>query len=429
LDGRDLTEIGLKGGNLTVDDQRNGKQWTFTNIDLSVTRPKGGGIAVTLGSESVERPWQMRAAMTPGQQGHRIIDIDTQKVSAKDLMLAMRWSTDQYEPDLPLSARIRADVGPDGIPSMVDGRIVVDKGAIIDLDDPLGRIPIDRAEISLDWDATRQALVMPFQIVSGGNRITSLAQFDAPREAGGTWGLKCRRHHHAPSAGPVDASPLILNRFLLKLRVVPATSASTSSRASLQCGSGHRAFWRHRPFQMIHGWRSASPAPHVGCRHEAALADLRRASACLGRELCWAARSNGWWSPPMHPGPPSSRPAHRFPTKAWRSRSSAMAPRSGRWRGCPRFAMPTSTCASPGAPRRSMSAAAMWKFRPAASSRSPTVYSRCRTPSRRRRRPRSASGSTDRCRPPRSSSAWSGCAIMRVFRSSRRPAAERSPRR
>src|SRR5262249_12762628 len=55
LDGRDLTEIGLQDGNLTVDDQRNGKQWTFTNIDLSVTRPKGGGIAVTLGSQAAER--------------------------------------------------------------------------------------------------------------------------------------------------------------------------------------------------------------------------------------------------------------------------------------------------------------------------------------------------------------------------------------
>ena len=43
--------------------------------------------------------------MTPGQtQGHRIIDIETQKVSAKDLMLAMRLGESQYEPDLPLSA-------------------------------------------------------------------------------------------------------------------------------------------------------------------------------------------------------------------------------------------------------------------------------------------------------------------------------------
>jgi hypothetical protein len=224
LDGRDLAEIGLKGGNLTVDDQRNGKQWTFTNIDLGVMRPKSGGIAITLGSENVERPWHMRAAMTPGQQqGHRIIDVEATKVSAKDLMLAMRVGESQFEPDLPLSARIRADIGPDGIPHMLEGKILVDKGVIIDLDDPLARIPIDRAEINLDWDATRQALVMPFQVLSGGNRITLLAQFDAPREGSSVWGLQVSGGTVVlTSAAPVDPNPLILNRVALRMRVDPA---------------------------------------------------------------------------------------------------------------------------------------------------------------------------------------------------------------
>jgi Protein of unknown function len=224
LDGRDLAEIGLKGGNLTVDDQRNGKQWTFTNIDLGVMRPKSGGIAVTLGSENVERPWHIRAAMTPGQQqGHRIIDVEAQKVSAKDLMLAMRVGESQFDADLPLSARVRADIGPDGIPHMLDGTILVDKGVIIDLDDPLARIPIDRAEINLDWDATRQALVMPFQVLSGGNRITLLAQFDAPREGSSVWGLQVSGGTVVlASAGPVDPNPLILNRVALRMRVDPA---------------------------------------------------------------------------------------------------------------------------------------------------------------------------------------------------------------
>lgn len=223
LDGRDLTEIGLKGGNLTVDDRRNGKQWTFTNIDLSVTRPKDGGIAITLGSEGSERPWQMRAAMTPGAQGHRIIDIETQRVSAKDLMLAMRLGEGLYEPDLPLSARIRADIGPDGIPDMLDGRILVEKGVIVDLDDPLARIPIDHAEIKLDWDATRQALVMPLQVLSGGNRMTLLAQFDAPREGSNVWGLQISGGTVVlASAAPVDPDPLILNRILLRLKIDPS---------------------------------------------------------------------------------------------------------------------------------------------------------------------------------------------------------------
>jgi hypothetical protein len=56
LDGRELTEIGLQGGNLTVDDQRNGKQWTFTNIDLSVTRPKGAASRLRLARKAASGP-------------------------------------------------------------------------------------------------------------------------------------------------------------------------------------------------------------------------------------------------------------------------------------------------------------------------------------------------------------------------------------
>ncbi len=44
LDGRDLSELGLKNGNLTLFDQRNGKQWEFHDINLSLTRPSGGGV-------------------------------------------------------------------------------------------------------------------------------------------------------------------------------------------------------------------------------------------------------------------------------------------------------------------------------------------------------------------------------------------------
>jgi hypothetical protein len=219
LDGRDLTEIGLKGGNLTVDDERNGKHWTFTNIDLSVTRPKGGGIVVTLASESIERPWQMRATVTPGADGNRSIDFDAQKVSAKDLMLAMRMGEGMYEPDLPLSARIRADIGPDGMPRMLNGRILAEKGVITDLDDPAGRFAIDRAEFTLDWDAARQALMVPFQVLSGGNRMTLYAQLDAPRDGGSVWGLQVSGGTVALGAAPGDPNPLILNRIQVRLRI------------------------------------------------------------------------------------------------------------------------------------------------------------------------------------------------------------------
>src|SRR5262249_14271603 len=47
LDGHDLKELGLKNGNLTVDDARTGKHWTFRDISLSATRLHGGGVEVS----------------------------------------------------------------------------------------------------------------------------------------------------------------------------------------------------------------------------------------------------------------------------------------------------------------------------------------------------------------------------------------------
>jgi hypothetical protein len=219
LDGHELSELGLKSGNLTVDDQRNGKQWSFHDINLSLTRPKTGGIALTLSSGSNEQPWVLRAAMIPGLYGHRIVDIETQKLPAKDMMLAMRM-VGEYELDVPLSGRIHADIGPDGIPQALDGQIVGEKGFLINVDEPQLKITIDRAEFSLDWDAQRQSLAMPFQIVSGGNRVTLLAKIEAPRERSGGWGVEVTGGTVVlASAALADPNPLILNRFLLRLRV------------------------------------------------------------------------------------------------------------------------------------------------------------------------------------------------------------------
>jgi hypothetical protein len=219
LDGHDLSELGLKSGNLTVDDQRNGKQWSFHDINLSLTRPKTGGIALTLSSDSAETPWLLRAAMTPGLYGHRIVDVETQKLPAKDMMLAMRM-VGEYELDVPLSGRIHADIGPDGIPQSVEGRIVAEKGFLIDLDEPTVKVAVDRAEFNLDWDVEGKSLAVPFQIVSGGNRVTLLAKVDAPRERVGIWGVEVSGGTVVlASAALADPNPLILNRFLLRLKV------------------------------------------------------------------------------------------------------------------------------------------------------------------------------------------------------------------
>ena len=72
LDGQNLNEIGLKNGNLVVDDQQRGNKWTFENISLSLRRPSGGGVALSLGEEGAHsvvaaRRWSGRRKTACGR--------------------------------------------------------------------------------------------------------------------------------------------------------------------------------------------------------------------------------------------------------------------------------------------------------------------------------------------------------------------------
>jgi hypothetical protein len=216
LDGEGLGEIGLKDGTLKVDDLRTDKHWTFDKITFSVNRFGGGAIAVTLGSDNEERSWLLTAAVRPSGYQRRNIQIEARKVSTKDLFLATRLDEGQFQSDIPLSGSIRAEIGPDSLPTSIEGRIVADAGLIGDPADVDGSFHIDKAEITVDWDANRKSLIAPLQIQSGGNRITLLSQFDAPGRPDAPWRLTVTGGSVVLASSRDDPQPLVLNRILIR---------------------------------------------------------------------------------------------------------------------------------------------------------------------------------------------------------------------
>src|SRR5262249_17510576 len=135
LDGQNLNEIGLKNGNLIVDDQQRGSKWSFENISLSLRRPHGGGIALSFGEEGA-RPWSLRATIGPAENGVRWVDIRADKVSTSNILLALRFKDLTYNADLPLTGELKGELGRDGLPTFFRGKIVVGAGHIIDTDTP-----------------------------------------------------------------------------------------------------------------------------------------------------------------------------------------------------------------------------------------------------------------------------------------------------
>ena len=225
LDGHDLRELGLKNGNLIVDDQRNGKRWTFNRINVSLTRPDQGGVIFRVASDTPDRPWVFSAAMRPLAEGVRAVGIEARNVASRDLMLAMRLNEGDIEVDLPLSASVRAEISSDGVLQRLQGQVLADEGTIIDHGGENTNIKIDRADIRFNWEARQRALIIPFQVQAGGNQFTLRATLEAPADQNGVWLFSMVRGDAVidpiilASTGKTDSEGFALNRVLVRARI------------------------------------------------------------------------------------------------------------------------------------------------------------------------------------------------------------------
>lgn len=216
LDGENLDEVGVKNGYLVVEDQRSGNRLKLQNISLSLRRPSQGGVVFSLGEEG-KNAWSFKASIGAPSDGVRAIDMQADKVPSKDILLALRVKDPDFSADLPLSGHVRGEIGRDGLPTFLTGKISAGTGRIIARDTPDYPMDIDSAELALEWDAGRRALVAPFHVISGANRVTLTAHLEPPGDAVPNWQLSL-------SGGTIlfgaerGEDPLIFNRIAVRLR-------------------------------------------------------------------------------------------------------------------------------------------------------------------------------------------------------------------
>ncbi len=145
------------------------------------------------------------------RDGAHSIALEARHVAASDLILAGRIGDGTIETNLPLSASLRGEIGADGVPQSLTGRIVADAGFFSSGDD--GRIDLDRAEIKLDWDAGNRVLTMPVQVISGHNHMTLLGEVRAPEQVGGTWQYRVGGGSIVLNSSANASDALVLNRI------------------------------------------------------------------------------------------------------------------------------------------------------------------------------------------------------------------------
>ena len=221
FDGKDLTEVGLSNGSLTVLDRRDGLQWSFKQLTINLLRPKAGGVTLNMVSEGQEQPWLLNAALTPRREGQRHLQLQARRVPFGNLF-ALHMVETGLRSDVTVSASVEADLGPDGTPQIARGTVLAEGGAIGFVGQADGGIPIGTAEAGIDWDINRGTLRVPFKINSGSTRITLRAEFAAPVQAGGSWPFAVGGGLIVLDPIPQQDDGLMLRRVLVRGSFDPA---------------------------------------------------------------------------------------------------------------------------------------------------------------------------------------------------------------
>ena len=109
--------------------------------------------------------------------------------------------------------------------SRLQGQVLADAGTIIDHGADNVTVKIDRADVRFNWDARQRALVIPFQIQSGGNQFTLRAALEMPADQNGVWLFSMARSDPVidpiilASAGKSDEEGFALNRVAVRARI------------------------------------------------------------------------------------------------------------------------------------------------------------------------------------------------------------------
>lgn len=168
FDGGDLESIGLKEGVLVVRSELTGRQWTFDDIDLSMSRPEVGGLAFDVKAGGTDGPWSARATIGALVGGQRALALSVRDLAPRDLLLAAGKADADMLATSPLSLDFTAHIDAAGTLVGSEGRLEVGAGELQFGSDDASRMIVDEASLAFRFDPARHEInIKPLMIQAG----------------------------------------------------------------------------------------------------------------------------------------------------------------------------------------------------------------------------------------------------------------------
>src|SRR5690606_18640049 len=90
------------------------RRWSFSDINIQLSRPPEGGLLFSLTSSGDNDRWSLTATVAPSREGVRAIDVVATNLAPRDIMLAAGVADADFLAENAVSGILRARVAADG---------------------------------------------------------------------------------------------------------------------------------------------------------------------------------------------------------------------------------------------------------------------------------------------------------------------------
>lgn len=240
FDGGDLDSVGLKDGVLVVVSELSGRQWTFDDIDLSMSRPEGGGVAFDVRAGGTDGPWSARATIGALEGGQRALALSVRDLAPRDLLLAAGKADADILATSPLSLDFTAHIDAAGTLVTSEGRLDAGAGELQFGSDNDSRMIIDEASLTFSFDPVRHEFNIKPLVIQAGPFAAEISA-TVSEQPDGTWRTRTGKSQASFAGGGPFAQkepPFILDDMALEALYDPVARRFTVPKGTLKGPQG-----------------------------------------------------------------------------------------------------------------------------------------------------------------------------------------------
>lgn len=238
-----LRAVGIKDATVTVENESSGRDITFRNVSVSVSRPDEGGVVLAFTSRGPSAIATLVAKIGALKDNERAVKFDLKNVATQDLVQAFTQDWRRFFMDLRLDATLSARLAGDGRVLAAEAGVEFGPGQLGNGEDPTERFVVDGMQLGLKLDPARRVIVIdPMRASKNANIVSLVGEITVPAAAGSDWPyvLSPRK---VEFAGPeMPDPPLTMDSVAVSGRIIPADKRLTFDSGLLKNATASLTF-------------------------------------------------------------------------------------------------------------------------------------------------------------------------------------------